>query len=139
MKTFKPEEQPGNSKDDELLAMIAQLGALCHQTNVASFIRSGGLEQAAPTTLDQGGSSSASTADGNSPEVHARLVEQGKKICETLGIPVRATYDPNWRKAIGRAFGKAVPAWQQGPSRPSWSLSRGYDEQDYQDSDPESS
>lgn len=106
IKTFEPTAQSGNSNDDELLAMIAQIDALCHETNVASFIRNGGLGQVAGSKSGQGGTSSASTSAGSPADVHARLVEQGKKICETLGIPVRATHDANWRKAIGREFGK---------------------------------
>lgn len=105
--------------------MIGQIDALSRETNVASIIRKGGLGQVAASESGQGGTSSASTSAGSPADVHARLVEQGKKICETLGIPVRATYDANWRKAIGREFGKAVPAWQRSPSRPGWTVSRG--------------
>lgn len=119
--------------------MIAQIDALCRETNVASFIRNGGLGQVAATTSGQGGTSSASTSAGSPADAHARLVEQGKKICETLGIPVRAAYDPNWRKAIGRKLEKAVPAWQRVSSQPNWSVSRGHEQEDDEDSDPQSS
>ncbi|GAA5880232.1 hypothetical protein JCM3774_003668 [Rhodotorula dairenensis] len=103
--SFSSQDKQSQTADDALLACIAQIEALRRETNVASFIRSGGLE-----TLG----SSTSTASGQRPVTsrmrHANLVQQGKEICRALGIPVHATYDSKWRKHIGlEATEKANP------------------------------
>lgn len=109
---FIPAFVPTGSPEDDttLLATIAKLEGLAQQTNIPSFIRDGGLRTVAiaPASAAQSRASSpdldsaqseASTSDseGSLLNTNSLLVEQGKQICQALGIPIRASYDPGWR------------------------------------------
>ena len=109
---FIPAFVPTDSPEDDttLLATIAKLEGLAQQTNILSFVRSGGLRTVAnsPTPAahsrastpdSDSAQSDASTTDSEAslPNINSLLVEQGRQICQALGIPIRASYDAGWR------------------------------------------
>lgn len=114
---FIPAFLPTNRLDNDttLIATIAKLEGLARQTNIPSFIRNGGLSTSAiaPTGLAQSRAStphsdsaqseaSTSESEESLPDFDAMLVDKGKRICQALGILIRASYDAGWRTEVSK-------------------------------------
>jgi len=94
------------AQDCALLITIEQLERARAESNVAGWVRAGGLDamrdEARAALVGPDG------AEVSGDRIDEKLVEQGKAVCARYGIELQQEWDPAWRQkllASGRRAG----------------------------------
>ncbi|BGP43682.1 hypothetical protein JCM10449v2_007727 [Rhodotorula kratochvilovae] len=98
------------AQDSALLVAIAQLERARRETNVAAWVRAGGLQQMrveARKALAAPGANGE--ADVKEEQIDAELARRGEEICAAHGVEVRREWDPEWRVKLLEKEGR-LPA-----------------------------
>ncbi|GAA5819958.1 hypothetical protein JCM3770_006096 [Rhodotorula araucariae] len=96
------------AQDTALLIAIAQLERAYRETNVAAWVRAGGLQHLrdeARAKLAGAGAGAEVSEEG----VDAELARQGEEACARCGVEVRREWDPEWRTKLLAKEGR-IPA-----------------------------